>query len=1311
MSDSSLFKIIPQLGHGTFRAVAAAVLHKEEEYLLASLDENGTLIIWDILSGKQVFEYDFREEKPSKLRLTEDHLYAYGGYALYKWERDKVPDVRKKAEAEINEQIEKIRLFPDGNREQQRPAGLPAGNLSSNCAHYSYLEYGADEAGNAALRLVSVVSLEMEKEGSPFLLGSIEKEQLSRIGPKNDFFIRSHVYNSAHQFLALLLEYPDPQNPNGGDSVLALFSLVDGAFELIGHNSITPLSGLSRSGEYAYSYDHGRLVQLNFLTEDTIPSIGKAEHLGFRVHSGNRIESPFSILDAGHLRHKEQDAWNGRHYALSYKTSLGHGIELYNCDSITIAHSDEGLYQSRGDGEAVHQCLAVSAPDLKYFVSTPSAPGPIYLWNVERVFGQLERKFHAGRPEIINMIKQDNDEANLVFRNNSVFSLSFHQGIVLKKKLESNERVSKVAISRQGDKIAFVKAGGLHLESTAPNGQLTSLSFSLASARLREMAFSPDGQFLALALEEEIAVLETGFLQEIARWNFPGARHLAFQPVANRLAAVYSDDSHKAHVTLFNWKEQQGEERPPQAWNFCFTDESLNEPDKQPPGNFVPPTHSTYTVIPRLAQEEPPGSHAGTPSAHLPAPVEESIPAIPYPRFDKSGKLLILRGNNKVEILEFESLESSGLKSRQPGPASASENLLPPIAFPPVRGPILFGPRDEFMLLKNPDNHALEIWKKENLFKLLDEYRYNRSKLEPEEKPVSFIPPFQDAMVMPLDNLPIILLARKNEECIKLYRWDTGNFIGTFFPVNEKKFLLIDELGNYYSTSEGYGLTAFLHKQKVYPIDQFDLLFNRPHRILEKLGNVDEQLLRIYENAYLKRLNRALGKNVGNLEATLPISIEQLLAGEPLPQAHIIEKYGILGSTYEPELEFVAYAAKRKDDKKLQRLAVYVNNVPICGKRAWLGKKNKEIEAIKEAFISDFDFEEKARALQGSKGLSLEPPHNEELAAKIKLVLSSGLNKIDVSVLNEQGVEWIRDTFYVNYTPNPNVDHPKPRLYLIGIGVSGHKDKSLDLNFPALNILKFIRLFLRPDVEKEYEVHQVLTFTTVKEIREEDKNREEEYRALLEELAEAHESYKHLEKVERDEILSIKEKVLSHTREDDRVIIFFSGHGETDENNDLILDTFPLDIRNLRETGIAYEEMEGLLDDIPARHKLLLLDTCFSGEIDKEAADATDLDVAGQLNKAFERMQDAFFDARRGTGATVIASSGGTELAKEHEDWQGSVFTFCLLKALRENQQLTVSELQDLLAREVPREARDKIDSKQTPDFRVRNIGNDWEVW
>jgi uncharacterized caspase-like protein len=175
---------------------------------------------------------------------------------------------------------------------------------------------------------------------------------------------------------------------------------------------------------------------------------------------------------------------------------------------------------------------------------------------------------------------------------------------------------------------------------------------------------------------------------------------------------------------------------------------------------------------------------------------------------------------------------------------------------------------------------------------------------------------------------------------------------------------------------------------------------------------------------------------------------------------------------------------------------------------------------------------------------------------------------------------------------------------------------------------------------------------------------------------------------------------------DDVVIIFVAGHGILDENYDYFFATHDIDFNNPKDRGLAYEVLEGLLSRTKAYRKLLIMDTCHSGELDKEEVEQSEnedvrvgdvqfraVGTSVKMKDGFgvenanELMEMLFSDVRKGTGATVISSSGGVEFAMESAEWKNGLFTYCFINGLNEKSTdtnadgiITVSEIRSYVS-------------------------------
>jgi hypothetical protein len=438
----------------------------------------------------------------------------------------------------------------------------------------------------------------------------------------------------------------------------------------------------------------------------------------------------------------------------------------------------------------------------------------------------------------------------------------------------------------------------------------------------------------------------------------------------------------------------------------------------------------------------------------------------------------------------------------------------------------------------------------------------------------------------------------------------------------------------YYSTKQVKNVIAFLYKGKRYTFEQFDLKYNRPDIVLERLGYADTMLIDAYRKAYLKRLKK-MGFEEEDLSSDFHIPEAKIEHFEYMP---VIEQQNI-----DIELHF------NDTKEKLDRYNIWINEVPIYGMN---GKSLKKLER------STFSVTE-------------------------NILLNDGMNKIQVSCLNEAGAESYKESVEITYQPkeiNPE------KLYFIGIGVDKYADAGHNLSY------------------------------SVKDIRDISMQLKEKYGDQL--------SIDTLfnEDVSHEQVLKLKEKLL-RTSVNDKVIISFSGHGLLSSSYDYYLATYDVDFKNPENKGLPYEELEWLLDSIPARQKLMLIDACHSGEVDKEELLAIDnlnekqgikgATIAYEykpnlgMQNSFELMQELFTNVNKGTGATVISASGGTQFAQERGDLQNGVFTYCILELMQQKQEMKLSELKSAVGKRV----EELTDGLQKPTSRNETIENDWRVW
>jgi len=485
---------------------------------------------------------------------------------------------------------------------------------------------------------------------------------------------------------------------------------------------------------------------------------------------------------------------------------------------------------------------------------------------------------------------------------------------------------------------------------------------------------------------------------------------------------------------------------------------------------------------------------------------------------------------------------------------------------------------------------------------------------------------------------------------ICLFDLKSGKEIISFIAVDDKDYVFVMPSGEYMGTPSGVKQLSWRLNNQLYGFDQWDLQYNRPDKILEQLGNPDTSLIQMYRKAYYKRLKK------------MKFDEGMFSPDFHMPEIVLSDNKDLSANTTE---QLATIKIKAFDTKyKLDRINVWINETPVFG----------------------------------TDGVDLRSLKINNIEKEISLTLSQGENKIQVSCLNEKGVESLKESVSVIYQPKEEI---KPKTYLVAISVSDYKNKDYNLKYATKD---------GRDMTKLIAAKTGAGIDTL-------------FNAMA----------------TRENILAEKQKLLT-TNVDDEVILYVSGHGLLDKNFDFYFATYDINFSNPAEKGILYDDLEGLLDGIPARKKLLLMDACHSGEVDKENIEVKDNTLAldngtkGELKtygykgvkeikesnsnlglqNSFELMQELFSDLSRSSGAVVISAATGTGYALESPEWNNGVFTYCLLNGLKnmaadknKDKKITVSELKDYVSDEVSK----LTNGAQKPTSRRELLEYDWSVW
>lgn len=183
----------------------------------------------------------------------------------------------------------------------------------------------------------------------------------------------------------------------------------------------------------------------------------------------------------------------------------------------------------------------------------------------------------------------------------------------------------------------------------------------------------------------------------------------------------------------------------------------------------------------------------------------------------------------------------------------------------------------------------------------------------------------------------------------------------------------------------------------------------------------------------------------------------------------------------------------------------------------------------------------------------------------------------------------------------------------------------------------------------------------------------------------------------RETLLGELPKWLNRVRAEDRLIIYFSGHGFQDEQDQLYLAPIDCDPDKPAETGIKVQWLRDQLAACPAKFKLLVLDACHAGT--EKGEEETASISAFDLGSPFKDLNNV----------VTLASAMADEKSLVWQAKQQSLFSYWLNQGLKghadENGDATVDidELNKFVHRNVSRSARVHFGREQTPVRIVRS--------
>lgn len=214
-----------------------------------------------------------------------------------------------------------------------------------------------------------------------------------------------------------------------------------------------------------------------------------------------------------------------------------------------------------------------------------------------------------------------------------------------------------------------------------------------------------------------------------------------------------------------------------------------------------------------------------------------------------------------------------------------------------------------------------------------------------------------------------------------------------------------------------------------------------------------------------------------------------------------------------------------------------------------------------------------------------------------------------------------------------------------------------------------------------------------------------------------------------------------NSKKNDQVMIFLAGHGMLDIKKQYYFAPHDMDFKNVDTNGISFEFIVNSLKNAPASNKLLLMDSCHSGN----TLDETDgvINSAVKSNtiasntqrgsiarstkqegnfKVSEVVTSLFENFLSTSGVTILSASSGSDVAYENKKQGNGAFTFAYIELLKakfdsngnplkkEDLEKSIPLTKDYIS-EFFKNVMDITQNKQVPDLREINEKSEIKLW
>jgi WD40 repeat protein len=234
---------------------------------------------------------------------------------------------------------------------------------------------------------------------------------------------------------------------------------------------------------------------------------------------------------------------------------------------------------------------------------------------------------------------------------------------------------------------------------------------------------------------------------------------------------------------------------------------------------------------------------------------------------------------------------------------------------------------------------------------------------------------------------------------------------------------------------------------------------------------------------------------------------------------------------------------------------------------------------------------------------------------------------------------------------NESSEYRKPSLHAVMIGVDDYKDNVLDLNYAA---------------KDANDLHIALEESAKKLFNVDDTNRVFFYNLTVDRNAKIGTSGITSKTPDRLNILKTLEEIEKKSKPEDILLLFFAGHGEIVDKDQLLLLTTESTSSSFE--GIRMRELLEQLNKIPAGKRVLILDACHSGAAinNMDLAQFTGKRDVKDAERQSQRLKELDKLASK-SGFAIITASSSDQKALELPQYEHGLMTYALLNAMLNN--------------------------------------------